>query len=93
MKKSELINVLSARCGLSKADSDKAINSFINIIQEAITKEKTLTLVGFGTFSVKDTAARRGRNFKTGKSIRIPPRKSVKFKPGKTLKNYVLSSK
>ena len=57
--------------------------------------EKTLkagndvSLVGFGSFSVKETAGRSGRNFKTGATISIPPRKSVRFKPGKNLKDSV----
>ncbi len=93
MKKSELVGALSERSGLSKVDADAVIRHLVKIIEEALGRSETITLVGFGTFSVRKTAARRGRNFKTGKPIRIPPRKSVKFKPGKTLKSQVLYSK
>jgi DNA-binding protein HU-beta len=58
-------------------------------VEGVLKKGHDVTLVGFGSFSVKKTAGRSGRNFKTGATIDIPPRKSVRFKPGKNLKDSV----
>ncbi len=89
MNKSELVEALSKDSGLTKTESEKAINSLVKIIESTLKKGNDVTLVGFGSFSVKTTAGRSGRNFKTGKTIEIPPRKSVRFKPGKNLKDSV----
>lgn len=89
MNKSELVDALAADSGLTKLDSEKAINSFVKIMEKTLKKGQDVTLVGFGSFSVKKTAGRSGRNFKTGATIEIPPRKSVRFKPGKNLKDSV----
>ena len=89
MNKSELVDALAADSGLTKLDSEKAINSFVRIMEKTLKKGQDVTLVGFGSFSVKKTAGRSGRNFKTGATIEIPPRKSVRFKPGKNLKDSV----
>ncbi|MDR2681998.1 MAG: HU family DNA-binding protein [Holosporaceae bacterium] len=89
MNKSDLVDALSKDSGLTKLDSEKAINSFIGIMEHALKNGEVVTLVGFGSFSVKLTAGRSGRNFKTGASINIPPRNSVRFKPGKNLKECV----
>ncbi|MDR2766485.1 MAG: HU family DNA-binding protein [Holosporaceae bacterium] len=89
MNKSELIDALSKKSGLTKTDSEKAVNSFVGIVEASLKKGHDVTLVGFGSFSVKKTAGRSGRNFKTGATIDIPPRKSVRFKPGKNLKDSV----
>ncbi|MDR3155712.1 MAG: HU family DNA-binding protein [Holosporaceae bacterium] len=89
MNKSDLVVALSRDTGLTKSDAEKTINAFISIMENALKKGDDVTLVGFGNFSVKDTAGRRGRDFKTGATISIPPRKSVRFKPGKNLKDSV----
>lgn len=89
MNKSDLVDALSNDSGLTKLDAEKAINSFVKIMEETLMKGEDVTLVGFGSFSVKETAGRSGRNFKTGAIIEIPPRKSVRFKPGKNLKDSV----
>ncbi|MDR2067469.1 MAG: HU family DNA-binding protein [Holosporaceae bacterium] len=89
MNKSELIDALAKKSGLTKSDSEKAINAFVGIMEATLKKGQDVTLVGFGSFSVKKTAGRSGRNFKTGATIDIPPRKSVRFKPGKNLKDCV----
>lgn len=89
MNKSELIDALSKDSGLTKSDSEKALNSFISIMEKTLKAGNDVSLVGFGSFSVKETAGRSGRNFKTGATISIPPRKSVRFKPGKNLKDSV----
>jgi DNA-binding protein HU-beta len=89
MNKSDLVDALSKSSGLTKTDSEKAINSFVSVVASTLKDGKDVTLVGFGSFSVKTTTGRSGRDFRTGKTIQIPPRKSVKFKPGKTLKDSV----
>jgi DNA-binding protein HU-beta len=66
------------------------LDSFIEVTTKALSKGKEdVVLVGFGTFSVTKRAARIGRNFQTGKTVKVPPSKSVKFKVGKTLKDSV----
>ncbi|MDR2724325.1 MAG: HU family DNA-binding protein [Holosporaceae bacterium] len=89
MNKSELIDAISKNSGLIKSDSEKAINSLITIMEGTLGKDEDVVLVGFGSFSVKKTAGRSGRNFKTGAAIDIPPRRSVRFRPGKNLKDAV----
>ena len=89
MNKIELVDAISRDSGLTKSDSDKAVNAFVKVVEAALKKGDDVSLVGFGSFSVKATASRSGRNFKTGKTIEIPPRKSVRFKPGKNLKDCV----
>lgn len=89
MNKSDLVDALSNDSGLTKLDSEKALNSFVRIMEAALKRGEDVTLVGFGSFSVKETAGRSGRNFKTGATIEIPPRRSVRFKPGKNLKDSV----
>ena len=87
MNKSELVRAMSAKSGSTVKDAEKFLDSFVETITEAMQKGDDVILVGFGTFSVANRAERIGRNFKTGKNIQIPASKSVKFKPGKTLKN------
>jgi DNA-binding protein HU-beta len=89
MNKSELVDALSKDSGLTKTDSEKAVNSFVRVVENTLKGGDDITLVGFGGFSVKSTAGRSGRDFKTGKTIQIPPRKSVRFKPGKILKESI----
>ncbi|GHU16763.1 DNA-binding protein HU-beta [Alphaproteobacteria bacterium] len=89
MNKSELIDAIAKDSGLTKLDSEKAVNSLISAMQDALRKGDDVTLVGFGSFTVKLTAGRSGRDFKTGEPIDIPPRNSVRFKPGKNLKECV----
>lgn len=86
MNKSGLIDSMSGICGLTKIDTEKALNAFLEVVTEALKAGEEVAIVGFGNFLVKEAAARNGRDFKTGKTIEIPARKSVKFKPGKNLK-------
>ncbi len=85
MNKSELINAMAAESGLSKADSKKALDAFIGTVSKAMKAGEKVTLVGFGTFSVSERAARTGINPSTKQPIEIPARKVVKFKPGTEL--------
>ncbi|MDR2781438.1 MAG: HU family DNA-binding protein [Holosporaceae bacterium] len=89
MNKSELIDAVSGDSGLTKTDTERVINSFIAVTQKALKKRDDVSIVGFGSFFVKDTAGRSGRDFKTGAPISIPPGKSVRFKAGKNLKDAV----
>jgi len=85
MNKSDFINKIAADAGITKAQAQNAFNAFIGSAQDALKKGERITLVGFGTFSVNERAARKGRNPKTGAEIKIPKKKIVKFKPGKDL--------
>jgi DNA-binding protein HU-beta len=89
MNKSELIDAMAEDSGLTKTDIEKVVNSFVNVTRIALKKGEDVSLVGFGSFFVKDTAGRSGRDFKTGAPISIPPGKSVRFKAGKNLKDAV----
>ena len=89
MNKSELIDAIAEKGGVSKSDAGKALDATIASITEALKKGDTVTLVGFGTFSVKERAARTGRNPQTGKPINIAAAKIPGFKAGKALKDAV----
>jgi len=87
MNKTELIERIANDSEMTKADSEKVLNSILSTITDAVATGDKVTLIGFGTFSVSDRAARRGRNPQTGQSIQIPARKVVKFKAGAKLIN------
>ncbi len=89
MNKAELIAKIAEKAEVSKAQSEKLLNATLSSIHDGLTKDGNLTLVGFGTFSVVKRAARKGRNPQTGKTIKIPAKNVVKFKPGKNLKDAV----
>jgi DNA-binding protein HU-beta len=89
MNKAELIAKVADKADVSKAQAEKLLNATLSSINEGLTSDGNLTLVGFGTFSVVKRAARKGRNPQTGKAIKIPAKSVVKFKPGKNLKDAV----
>jgi DNA-binding protein HU-beta len=89
MNKAELIANVADKAEVSKAQAEKLLNATLSSINEGLTNDGNLTLVGFGTFSVVKRAARKGRNPQTGKTIKIPAKNVVKFKPGKNLKDAV----
>ncbi len=89
MTKAELIAHVAADSKIKKADAEKAINSLIKAISKTLKSSGRLALAGFGTFAVTARKAREGRNPQTGKPIKIPATKVVKFKPGKQLKELV----
>lgn len=86
MTKAELIAAMIAETGLTKVDCEKALNSFTSNVTEALKKGDEVKLIGFGNFTVKDLAARTGRNPSTGEPINIAASKSPKFKAGAELK-------
>ena len=89
MNKQELIEAVAASADLSKADATRAVDSVVDTITQTLKKGDQVTLVGFGTFSVKDRAARTGRNPQTGATIQIAASKVPGFKAGKALKDAV----
>jgi DNA-binding protein HU-beta len=89
MNKAQLIDAIAANAGLTKADSKKALDAFIKATTQALKKGDRVALVGFGSFSVAKRSARTGRNPQTGKEIKIPAKKVVKFKAGSDLADVV----
>lgn len=89
MNKSDLVNAISESVGLTKAESAKAVDAFTATVTKALAGGEQLTLVGFGAFSVRDRAARTGRNPRTGDEIQIAAVKLPAFKAGKALKEAV----
>ena len=89
MSKQELVNYVADKTGLSKKDAEASISSFIDGVRSSLKKGGSVTLVGFGTFSVSNRSARTGRNPQTGATIQIPARKVPVFKAGKGLKEAV----
>ncbi|NLJ40268.1 MAG: HU family DNA-binding protein [Clostridiales bacterium] len=89
MNKAELIASVAEKSELTKKDADKAVNSVIEVITEALSEGERVQLVGFGTFEVRDRAERKGRNPQTREEIIIPASKAPVFKAGKALKDAV----
>jgi len=89
MTKAELVEKMAKEAKVTKAAADKAIDSFVDGVKKALKKGEKVTLIGFGTFSVAQRKARKGRNPQTGKEIRIPARKAPKFSAGAALKKAV----
>ena len=89
MNKTELINAVAAKAEISKKDAEKALAAVIGSIEEALVKGDKVQLIGFGTFEVKERAARTGHNPKTGEAIEIAASKIPAFKAGAALKNAV----
>jgi DNA-binding protein HU-beta len=88
MNKGQLVEVVAKALG-SKSAAEKAINSTLKAITDALKKSDKVTLVGFGTFAVAKRAARTGRNPQTGKEIKIKAKKVPKFTAGKALKDII----
>ena len=89
MNKSELIDSIAEHAGLSKSDAGRALEATIASITNALKGGDTVSLVGFGTFSVKHRAARQGRNPSTGETIQIKASKNPSFKAGKGFKDAI----
>jgi nucleoid DNA-binding protein len=89
MNKTEFAKAIAEKSGLAAKDATKFIDAFAEVATDALSKGNDVALIGFGTFSRTERGARIGRNFKTGKNIQVPASKSVKFKPGKSLKESV----
>ena len=89
MNKAELIDAVASSADLSKATATQAVDAVVDTITESLRKGDSVTLVGFGTFEVRDRAARTGRNPQTGEEIQIKASKAPAFKAGKALKDAV----
>jgi DNA-binding protein HU-beta len=87
VNKTELIEQIAAKSDISKAAATRALASIIDAVKKTLKKGDTVTLVGFGTFSVSKRAARAGRNPRTGEALKIKAAKVPRFKPGKGLKD------
>jgi len=89
MTKSELIDAIAEKAGLSKADASKALSATLESVTDALKAGEKVALIGFGTFGVSLRAARTGKNPQTGEAIAIPASKAAKFKAGQKLKDAV----
>jgi DNA-binding protein HU-beta len=89
MNKAELVDAVANAASLSKADAGRAVDAVVNSITSALKKGQQVSVVGFGTFSVKHRAARSGRNPRTGETIKIAAVNVPGFKAGKALKDAV----
>ncbi|MFP7495236.1 HU family DNA-binding protein [Terribacillus saccharophilus] len=89
MNKAELVEAVAEQAELSKKDASKAVDALLETISETLAKDEKVQLVGFGTFEVRERAARTGRNPQTGEEITIPASKAPAFKAGKDFKEAV----
>ena len=89
MNKAELVSAVAEKTGMSKKDSEKAVNAAFDTITESLAAGDKVQLVGFGAFEVKERGARIGRNPKTKEEIEIPASRVASFKVGKALKEAV----
>jgi len=87
MNKSELVAAMAEKSGLSKKDSEKALAAFVDAVMDALKKGDKVSLVGFGTFDVRERAARTGLNPRTKEPIEIHASKAPAFKAGKAFKD------
>ena len=89
MKKEELVRILSEKTGFSRRKAQETVDALMEALIEGISRDGRLVLAGFGTFEVVERKGRRGVNPRTAKTIEIPPKKVVKFKSGKHLRDAV----
>jgi DNA-binding protein HU-beta len=86
MTRTELIDVMATKAGITKAAAEKALKAFTDIVTAALKKGQKVSLVGFGSFEISKRAARTGRNPQTGAEIKIKASKAPRFRPGGSLK-------
>ncbi|MFH1052697.1 MAG: HU family DNA-binding protein [bacterium] len=89
LNKAQLIAEVAKETGLTKVDADKAVRSTFDAISKSLKKGTNVTLIGFGTFSVYNRKARKGKNPRTGETLKIAAKKVPKFKAGKALTDAV----
>lgn len=89
MNKSELVAMMAEKADLSKKDAEKSLNAFVESVQETVKAGDKISLVGFGTFELRERAAREGKNPQTGEKISIAATKVPAFKVGKAFKDFV----
>ena len=93
MNKTELVAAIAEKAEISKKDADKALKAFVDITTDTLKKKGSVQLIGFGTFTVAERAARTGVNPATGEKIKIKKSVAPKFKAGKALKDAVNKKK
>ena len=89
MNKAELVAKMAEKSGMTKKDTEVALNSFMASVEESLVAGEKVQLVGFGTFETRERAAREGRNPQTGETMEIKASKTPKFKAGKALKDMM----
>ena len=89
MNKGELVEAIANEADISKSDAQSALDAFVSTVTNEMKKGDKVTIVGFGTFSTSNRAARTGRNPQTGQPIQIPAKKVAKFSAGKALKDAI----
>lgn len=89
MNKTELINAIAEKAGLTKVQAKAALEATVNTVSEQLAKGDKVALIGFGTFSVAEKTARKGINPRTKQTIEIPARKAIRFKAGAELNDVV----
>jgi DNA-binding protein HU-beta len=89
MNKEQLVSAIAKESGMTKKDVSTALDATLKCVTDALKNENKVTLVGFGTFQVKERAAREGRNPKTGELLKIPAKKVPVFSAGKGLRDAV----
>ena len=89
MKKSEMIEVLANKTGLTKADCEKVFNATFDLFKDELAKGEKVSVSGFGVFKISERSAREGRNPQTGETMKIAACKAPKFKAGKALKDAI----
>lgn len=92
MNRKELIESISLKTGLTKKDAERALQAFLESVEETLMDGNKVSLVGFGTFESRERSARNGRNPRTGETIHIPATRVPVFKAGKKLKEIVAES-
>jgi DNA-binding protein HU-beta len=91
MNKAELVEAIAKVTRQTKAETERTLDAFIDVVTKNVQKKEGVKLVGFGTFGVSKRKARVGRNPQTGEEIQIPARTVPVFRPGKELKEYVIN--
>lgn len=89
INKSDIIDKMADKTGLTKADAGRALDEFVEIVKASLKKGNDIAIAGFGSFDVVSRKAREGRNPQTGEKIKIKASKSPRFRPGKALKDAV----
>ena len=89
MTKSEFVDAIAAKASISKKDAEAAVTAYAQVVAETLAEGDKISLVGFGTFEVRERAARMGKNPRTGEAVEIPAAKVPAFKAGKALKDVV----
>lgn len=89
MNKNEFVAAIAEKSGLTKKDAEAALNAYTEVVTDALKAGDSVQLIGFGTFEVRERAARQGRNPHTGEAIEIAAAKAPAFKPGKALKDAI----